>query len=155
MKGRLLDTRALKAHHVGGATGNMERAGRTESRRHGKTSGCFEKVHALLALCTRHPPPFGLPALLFARSSTLSSPYISTMAPSMLHRIADTWSVTRLRPQDAKVEEHVPYISFSLVEKLIALWSLPRLIHFICGFSPRLTSPSLAMRLILSAVAIR
>lgn len=44
----------------GNGTG-VERAGRAESRRRGETSGCFEKVHTLLALCTRHlppPPPF-------------------------------------------------------------------------------------------------
>lgn len=90
-----------------GYHGNMERAGRAESRRRGETSGCFEKVHTLLALCTRHPPPSG-PALLFACSPTLQPLYWQWRLRCCIV------SLTRgvlldYRPQDAKVEELAPY----------------------------------------------
>lgn len=71
-RGQHVDTRTLKAHRTGGNGTRVERAGQAESRRHGETSGCFEKVHTLLALCTRHlrSPPFS--SLLVRRHS---SPY--------------------------------------------------------------------------------
>lgn len=55
----------------GNGTG-VERAGQAESRRRGETSGCFEKVHTLLALCTRHLRPPSFSSLLVCRHS---SPY--------------------------------------------------------------------------------
>lgn len=74
----LVDTRALKAHRA--AATRMARVqyvqdGRSRADGEGEetTSGCFEKVHILLALYTRRlrrPSPTSLPV-----SSTLTSPY--------------------------------------------------------------------------------
>jgi len=95
-----------------------------------------ESAYTLRSL---HPPSFSIPFLLFAYSPTLQP--LSAMAPSawMLHHIADTWSVTRLWPQDAKVE-HASYfylfLSFLLdcLTEASILWSFSNW-NFIFDFS--------------------
>lgn len=107
--------------------GNIERAGQAESRRRGETSGCFEKVHTLLALCTHQPPPLG-PALLFACSPT-----------PLYWQWRLRWcivSLTRgvLLDYNRKIpkSKSTRRISVSLIEKSIVLVSW--LIYFIYGF---------------------
>lgn len=56
----------------GNGTG-VKRAGRAESHRRGETSECFEKVHTLFALCTRHLLPSPFFSLLIRRHF---SPYL-------------------------------------------------------------------------------
>jgi len=69
----LMDTRALKAHRADATEMEREWNMQAESHRRGETSGCFEKVHTLFALCTRHLFPSLFFSLLIRRHF---SPYL-------------------------------------------------------------------------------
>lgn len=120
-KGMLVDTRALKAHRAG-ATGiwNVQ-GGRSRvdvERGVGASRKC---IHSSLFAPSATLPLRGLLSSLPVRRH--SSPYIgngASGAASYRWR-AECYSITR--PQDAKVEEHAPYLCLSLAEKLIALVS--------------------------------
>lgn len=116
----------------------MERAGRAESRRRGEMSGCFEKVHTLLALCTlRHPPPTG-PALLFARSPTLQPLYqqwrLRCCIVSLTRGVLLDYDTARCQSRRARAV----FLSLSLSRREIDRFSLflsLRLVYFIYGSS--------------------
>lgn len=94
-----------------GTGGTCAEDERSASRRHrGRDEWVLLRRKCIYTLRSLHPPSPSLSRILrsrFARFAPTLQP-LSAMAPSgpgmLLRRIADAPSVTRLRPQDAKVE---------------------------------------------------